>query len=68
MAQILIPQKPNKKPDIYDYGFDKNLVKPIKQSTSTVVYNMITERLAQLIPSNNTIANQVPGLPTAISD
>lgn len=64
MAQIIIPQPINKKPDIFDYGFEKSLTRPIKKIESTTVYDTANDRMSQLIPAGQQVTNVLPGLLT----
>ena len=61
MPEIKLP-KSEEKLDIYDYGFDKMLNRSIVQVKSPLVYDLIEERLSQLIQSGNSLAGLVPGL------
>ena len=61
MPEIKLP-KSEEKLDIYDYGFDKMLNWSIASVKSPLIYDLIEERLSQLIQSGNTLAGLVPGL------
>lgn len=64
MAQILIPQKEDKKPDIFDFGFDKNIMRQINNIQSPLVYDIVEDRMSKLIPAGQQVTNVLPGLLT----
>lgn len=49
-------------PDIFSYGFDRNLYRPTEVKNSPLVYNVIEDRVSKFIQPGESITTAVPNL------